>query len=109
MSGDGAVWSVRRQGRGALLTVTKPRWTLPKGETLILYLYFGGGGFGHYRPATAHRVAGKPSLTFLLDDELVLGFRGFTGVRIVGGGEHDLTDWLDLEGSSQAFSRLARC
>ena len=106
---DGAAWSLRRHGQGALLTVTKPHWTLPKGETLDVYLYFGGGGFGHYRPATAHRVRGKPSLTFDLGDELLLAFRGFRGVLITSGGEQGLTDWLDLEGSSRAYSKLAQC
>lgn len=108
-SSDGAVWSVRKQGRGALLTVTKSHWSLPKGEAFDVYLYFGGGGFGHYRPATAHRVPGKPSLTFHLDDEFVLGFRGFTGVLITSEHDERLTEWLDLEGSSMAYSRLGRC
>ena len=106
---DGAVWSLRRRGKGALLTVTKPLWSLPRGEAFDLYLYFGGGGFGHYRPATAHRVRGKPSLTFDLGDELLLAFRGFRGVLITSGGEQGLTDWLDLEGSSRAYSKLAQC
>lgn len=108
-SDDGALWSVQRHGRGALLTVTKLRWSLPKGEAFDVYLYFGGGGFGHYRPATAHRVRGESRLTFDLDDELLLAFKVFNGVLITDKKDQRLTQGLDLEGSSKAYSRLVQC
>ena len=108
MASDGAAWSVRRQRKGALLTVTKPRWTLPKGETIELYLYFGERAFGHYRPVKARKVRGGSGLTFPLDDELLLAFRVMESVKVVRDGM-DLTDWLELDGSSRAYARLGRC
>lgn len=106
---DGAVWSVQRQNEGALLTVTKPKWALPKGEALDINLYFLERYFGHYRPAKAHRRRGSPSLTIYLDEELLLAFNRLNAVRIKAEGDRDLTGWLDLDGSSEAYRKLAQC
>lgn len=105
---DGTEWSIRRLKKGAVLTVIKPNWFLPKGQTTELYLHFGGGGFGHPRNVTATKTPGKTGLTFPLDDDLLLAFKVMNGVKVRRRGV-DLTDWLELEGSSQAYTKLGRC
>lgn len=105
---DGTALSVRRQAQGAVVTVTKSGWLLPKSQTINLFLFFGGRGFGHPRDVAAIKTPSKTGLTFLIDDDLVLAFKVMNGVKIMRGAA-DLTNWLELDGSSRAYAKLSRC